>query len=168
MVSLTIYCFNPGFLANGPLITSDILTALFFLVSVGCLWRVFQRVTLFTTLASSLVLGGLFLSKMSAFLVLPMALLMALARLMVKRPLPVGLLRPQPVEKRWRQAAVFAAVFLTHALVVVVLVWASCSFRYGVAPASAAPPARMFPPWEEVLSDGGVVPAAVQFARSVC
>jgi len=51
VVSLLLFVLDPTVLANGPLMTSDMAGALFFLLSVGCLWDVLHRISPGTILA---------------------------------------------------------------------------------------------------------------------
>ena len=92
MISLVVYVFSPTLLAHSALITSDLTATLAFVVSLGCLWMVFHRVSLGTLFASALAMGALFISKMSAALILPTALILLAIRLCRGRP-KLGLAR---------------------------------------------------------------------------
>ena len=81
MVSLLAYATNPTILANGSLATSDLAAAMFFAASVGCLWRMFHRLSPSSFVCCWLALAGLFLSKMSAWLIVPMGVAMLMLRL---------------------------------------------------------------------------------------
>jgi len=118
MLALLLFVLNPTVLANGPLMTSDLAAALFFLASVGSLWRVLQRITIGRVLLSGLCVGGLFVSKMSALLIVPMALVLVAVRLIDGRPLPVALGPSREELRRSRQALIFVAVGVVHVLVV--------------------------------------------------
>ena len=72
MISLLAYATNPTILANGSLATSDLAAAAFFTASVGCLWKMFHKLSPGSFVCSWLALAGLFLSKMSAWLIVPM------------------------------------------------------------------------------------------------
>ena len=58
-VSLVAYAFNPHILAHARLMTSDLITALFFLASVWALWSMLQRLTALRLLLSALAVTGL-------------------------------------------------------------------------------------------------------------
>ena len=88
-LSLTLFVICPTLLANGPLITADTATSLFFLASLPALWWVLHEITPGSLIVGGLVLGGLFLSKYSAVIIVPVAGLLVLLRLADGRPLPV-------------------------------------------------------------------------------
>ncbi|HEY1107250.1 MAG TPA: hypothetical protein VGE76_01420 [Opitutaceae bacterium] len=148
MISLLLYALSPIVLANGALMTSDLPTALGFVASLGCIWALLQRVTLVRVVGGVLAIAGLFLAKMSAPLVIPMAALLAAARLIDGRPWPVG---RWLLARRLHQAAALAVLVLIQTLGVVVLVWAAYGFRYSAFAAEIPGPQRFKEPWEWYL-----------------
>lgn len=149
MISLLLYALSPIMLANGALMTSDLSTALGFIASLGCIWALLQRVTLVRVLGGTLAIAGLFLAKMSAPLLLPMALLLATVRLADGRPLPVG---RWMLASRLQQAATLATIALVQTLGVVLLVWAAYGFRYTAFSTQVPGPAEFKEPWEWYLN----------------
>ena len=91
MLSLLLFVLNPTVLANGALMTSDTAAALFLAASAWAIWTALERLTLGRVLLSALIMGALFLTKMSALLIVPVALLLVGARLADGRPLGVSL-----------------------------------------------------------------------------
>ena len=156
MVSLLLFALNPTILANGALMTSDTAAALFFLGSTCALWGVLARVTPGRVLLSALLLSGLFLTKVSALLIVPIAALAAAARLVDGRPIDVTF-GPwgRSLATRGCQALALAAVALLHAVAVVALIWASYGFRYSAFSDGAG---RFRQPWEYLLAKPGPVP----------
>lgn len=129
-LTLLLCVFSPMLLANGPLITSDIAASLFFLAAVGAYWRLLHRVTAWTTLLSGAATAGLFLSKMSAVLLVPIAGVLLIARLASAAPLSLALPRPREVAARGRRAAILFAATVAQALVAWLLIWGAYGFRY--------------------------------------
>jgi hypothetical protein len=130
-LSLLLFVFSPTILANGALMTADTAVSLFFLASIGSLWLMLHRLTAGRVLLSALVMGGLFVSKMSAPLIVPVALTLLAARLLARQPLPVEIGSPRGViVGPGRQALAFAAAAVIHLLVVLVVVWGCHGFRY--------------------------------------
>ena len=151
LLSLLLFVLSPTFLANGALITTDTAVSLFFLAAAGGIWAVLHRVTTARLLVSALALGALFVTKMSAPLIVPVALLLLAARLAARRPLPV-VLGPwrRTLTHRGEQALAFAGAALVHGLVVVVAIWASFGFRFAsLSPAGGA--GQLFHRWELLL-----------------
>lgn len=131
MLSLMLYALNPAVLANGPLVTSDMAAALFFVLALWAAWEMLSRLTAWTVLAGGLAMGGLFVSKFSAPLAVPMALTLAAVRLAVGRPLPVRWAgKSFDLVGRGRQAAALALAVLANAAIVVVVIWTFYGFRY--------------------------------------
>jgi hypothetical protein len=130
-VSLLLFVFSPTFLAHGPLVTSDMSAALFFTASAWALWTVLHRVIPISMLAAAVLVAGVFLSKLSGPILIPIALLMVTVRLIDGRPLAIEWRgRRHEYAGRLRQAAVFAGVAVAIGLVVWTLIWASYGFRY--------------------------------------
>ena len=154
-LSLLLYVLSPTILANGALMTSDMAVALFFAASVGALWRLMQRITPGRLLLSAAMIGALVLSKISALLVCPMAVLLVAARLADGRPLPVTIGRAGELAGRARQAGALFFAALFHVVVVVVMVWGVYGFRYSALAGTQDQHGRFALPWEYVLAKPG-------------
>lgn len=140
LVSLLLVALSPTVLANGALITSDTACTLLFLAATLAWWTVLHRVSPRNVLVSGLALGALFIAKMSALLILPIAAILAIARLCRDEPLLVELGGRWPIVRRARQAAIFVALGLAHAAAAIVVIWAAYGFRYSAfAPGSPDP-----------------------------
>jgi hypothetical protein len=165
-VSLSLFVFSPTTLANGGLATSDMFAAGFFALAVWALWTLLHRVTIWTVLASLAATSALFLSKMSAPLLVPMALGMAGIRLASSHPVVVAVRAPRrEVQGRRTQAAMFAGLALLHAVAVFVVLWAFYGFRYD-AFANARGQDAFIDPWPQLLGGiGGPVLHVVEWAR---
>ena len=130
-VSLALFVFSPTFLAHGPLVTSDMASALFFTAATGAMWIVLHRVTPITVMGAAVLLAAAFLSKLSAPILLPVALVMVIVRSIDGRPLLVGL-RGNLVAYGGpaRQSAILVGVAVVLGLATYTLIWASFGFRY--------------------------------------
>jgi len=155
LVSLALYCLCPSVLAHAGLVTADLMAAATFFAAATTLWWVLARVTLLRLSISSLCFAALLLTKMSAVLILPLGVILALARLLDGRPLPVRLLawRTRLVSRR-SQAAMVAGVALVHMFVAVTLIWACFGCRYSATPAGDAGQA-MFERRFQTIRHGG-------------
>lgn len=130
-VSLLLFVFSPTFLAHGPLVTSDMAAALFFSAAVAAIWSALHRITAATVLGAAVLLAGAFLSKLSAPILVVVAVLMTIVRLIDGPPLAVGS-RGRFVEyaSRSHQLAVLFGTAVVVGLATWTLVWASFGFRY--------------------------------------
>ena len=88
-------------LANGFLILADMPAAFFFLAAVGTLWRLLHRVSLGTILLSWFTLSGLFLSKFTAPIVVPMGLALVAVRMFNPAPLELVLVAKRKFTAAW-------------------------------------------------------------------
>jgi 4-amino-4-deoxy-L-arabinose transferase-like glycosyltransferase len=165
VISLSLYVFNPTMLANGSLVTSDMAAALFFTASLWTLSIMVNKVTAATVLGSAFAMAGLFLSKFSAVLIIPVAVVLMGLQLFSRESVPAGVLRPVEVKAIWRRAAVFAGTVLVHAVIIVAVIWAFYGFRYS-AFATPNPLNELYPPWNKVANVQGAVPGTIQFLRS--
>lgn len=162
VISLALFVVNPTILANGALMTSDIACCLFFLGSTGALWITLQRITIPRILGSGLILGGLFVSKMSASLIIPIWLLLMVARLLAGSPLEVKL-GGSFFLTGFRQAAALLAVAIIQLCLVGITIWGFYGFRYS-AFSDAGSGRGQFPlQWEFVLGK----PAPISAIRLV-
>ncbi|MFH0981996.1 MAG: hypothetical protein V2A79_10695 [Planctomycetota bacterium] len=173
-VSLTLYTFSPTVLANGSLVTTDLAVSLFFFLSMGGLWWVLHRVSPASLLASAAALAGLFLSKMSAPLIIPTGLALMTVRLLSSEPLSIRFGRELRVVQRWKMALVFVAVMGWYVLAVGLAVWAAYGFRYQAMTSADANQERFFVPaslptgqtvWEFQGRGIPTTARAVQWAR---
>jgi len=130
MLSLALYVLNPTILANGALMTSDTAAALFFSAATWAWWRMLQQPTLLRVIVSALAMGGLFVSKMSCVLILPIALALVIARLIEGSPVLLQTRRLREARSRGAQVLVFSGVAIGHVLIVLLVIWTFYGFRY--------------------------------------
>ncbi len=129
LVSAALTAFCPTVLANAPLVTSDAVAAIFFLLTTALLWRLLHRITPGSLCAASLGMGCLALSKMSAPLIAPVAGMLLCLRLLRRAPLTVRMFgRGRRISGRLRQAAVMACALAAAGLASVVMIWAAFGF----------------------------------------
>jgi hypothetical protein len=149
-------------LAHAGLVTADLMASATFFASTTALWWLLARITPLRLLASALSVSALLLTKMSAMLVFPLAAILALARLLDGRPLPVRL-GPWRIDlvRRGGQATVIAGAALVHALVAAALIWACFGFRFSASPPGGAPAARLERHFEKLRLRGGPAVKAV-------
>ncbi len=166
LISATLYCFSTAILANGRLGTSDLTVALFFLASVGCLWHMLHRFTPLSVVTSAVVMGLLFVAKMSAILILPMVALLVAIRLASRRPLVVLLGRSRHWEVgRLGQVGLLSGAAVVHALAVVLVIWASFGFRYAAVHPDLGGQAKIDAAWDRVLEKPFPLRGPITFAR---
>lgn len=134
LLALTLYALSPTVLALTPLMTSDLAAALGFTLAVALVWRSMHQVSVGTVFLGGVAAGLLALAKMSAPLLAPMAVLLALLRVAVGAPLWVTWgHRRWRVRPRLELAGVVALVLLAQFMLVVVLIWGAFGFRYQAA-----------------------------------
>jgi hypothetical protein len=151
MISLLLYVLNPSILANGALMTTDMAVTLLFLAATWAWWRMLHRLTVGRLIVSGLTMGALFISKMSAVLIIPIALTLLVARLINNTPLPVGCFGLKDLPSRSSRALAFAVAIVAHTIIVLIVVWASYGFRYSAFSPRMPEGRWTSETWEKVL-----------------
>jgi hypothetical protein len=151
-LSLLLYVLSPTVLANGALMLSDMAVSCMFLASLWLIWRVMDEVRPGRLLLSSVVLGALLLTKVSALLVVPVAAVLVAVRIAGSRSLTVSIggFRRTLTSRPARLAALLAAAAV-HAAVAWAVIWACYGFRYSAFADRAPASGRFGSPWEFVL-----------------
>jgi hypothetical protein len=166
VLSLLLAVFSPNLLAYGPLMTSDAALALSLGAALACLWTAFHRATPCSVLGSGLVSGMLFVSKFSAVVFVPMALILLAVRIVDGRALRVRCCRRwRRIESRGHQLAALGAVLGVHAALVCAVIWASYGFRYAAFGAIGPADSRLMESWEALLDTPGPVAPLLAAAR---
>ena len=164
LMSLALFAFSPALLAHGFLVTSDLASALFFTASVAGLWRLLHRVSIATLGTAWFALSGLFLSKFSAPMIVPIGLILLAVRLANRAPLKIGIGEGRALHGRARQLVVLVGVAGMLVLGVAGSIWASYGFRYSlVNPALAENAASV--PWQDVETSSATLERAIYVAR---
>jgi hypothetical protein len=146
LVSLAACTLCPTLLAHGPLMTSDTCVTFFLLAAVTAVWGVLHRLDGPRLAACAAALGGLFLAKFSAVLVLPMAAVLVGVRLLNPAPLTVAWRGKQwQVRTRLGQVLAAAAAAGACAAASVALVWLAFGLRYSAFNTEMLPEGRFHP-----------------------
>jgi 4-amino-4-deoxy-L-arabinose transferase-like glycosyltransferase len=132
--AIAAFSFDPNFLAHGPLVKNDVISALAFLLFAASVWLFGQRVTVTRFLAVGLFMGLAFMVKFSGFLVIPILAILLLARSMIPNAWPVG---PFMADNIKRRLAFSAGAILVGVLFVWLFTWASYDFRFLPSPGSS-------------------------------
>jgi hypothetical protein len=165
-VSLVAYAFNPQILAHARLMTSDLMSALFFLASVWALWGMLQRLTTLRLLLSALAVSGLLLSKMSAVLIIPMGLLLLVLRLWRGGPWPVRLPGwSRELSSRRAQLGAAGMALLIHVVMAWALLWTFYGLHYSAFHTQRSATDQFEAGVPNLLGSEGPVGSAVQFAQ---
>jgi hypothetical protein len=165
-VSLVLFAFCPSVLGHAPLVDSDTMGALFFLASMGSVWRLLHRVNPANLLLAGFSLAGVFLAKASGVLILPTGAMLLLIRLCKAEPIEVQWRGVRRVAGTLPKLAVMAAVMAVEALLACLGIWAAFGFRYS-AFADGLSLNKLFPNgWEYALQNPGMVSGVVQHLRT--
>jgi len=177
LLALTLYAFSPTMLAHGRLVTTDLAAALFFIASLAAVWWLLHHLRPLSVLVGALTLACLFLSKMSAVIIIPVGLLLMALRLIRGDPLPLSWRGKQrEIRGRLAQLGCFLAVLVLWVATAYTAIWAAYGFRYSamVNPDPekehlytnlAIPPGKSL--WEHVLRDSPEAPISDSFKRAI-
>ncbi|GHB97229.1 ArnT family glycosyltransferase [Cerasicoccus arenae] len=163
-LALTLYCFNPDFLAHGRLVTSDVLGAGAFLGAIWALSWLLKRISWLSIGLTGVAFGLLAVSKYYAVLMVPMVLLLVAAQLYYTKETPL-LLRGERVLQGWtsRLGAMIGALVATGLIAWIVL-WSFYGFRY-TAFNDDLHYGQFFESWEKLQPDNELIGAGIDLAR---
>lgn len=165
LFSLLLYAFCPNMLAHGSLITSDLMLSLTLTASVWCWWLMLHRPTAFTVLRSAAAMALLFVSKMSAVLVLPMALALLTVRLIAQQRAIKANEPMAGAESGALSPVTVAGAAAVHAAVIVVVIWAFFGFHYSIFGPDGHPDDRTYYDWNVLLAEAGPARPVLELAR---
>jgi hypothetical protein len=166
LCSLLLAATDPNLLAHAPLVTSDLAATLFLFLAVGAIWRILHGPSTAVVAWSSIAASALFLSKMSAGILVPIALLLMLLRLARGGDLPLRAFgRERVLQGRVAMLGAFGAVALVHLVTVVVIVWAAFGFRYEAFHAGRSPQEQFEAGLPNLLGTGSWVGSGVAAAQ---
>ncbi|MET0555498.1 MAG: glycosyltransferase family 39 protein [Vicinamibacteria bacterium] len=188
-LALALAAFDPGLLAHGHYVTTDLPMTLAALLALGTFARLLRAVTPGRVAVAAAALAVVFLVKLSAFIVLPALVVMAAAAVWRDVPLHVALepvLAGREIATRAGRALALAALAAVLALAAWAGLWAGYGFRYAAAAGPDAASAVVYPralygppyprdrdeAWALLLRDGrtgrprgGIDVAVLQLAR---
>jgi hypothetical protein len=166
LIAETAAAFDPNLLAHSALVTSDVAATFFFTATLWSCWRLFQKISPARLTIAALSLSGLFLTKFSAPIVLPVLATMSILQVFSQDEIAisVGKFRTALTETR-KKFCTMGGLWLALGAAVVFVIWLSFSFRYS-ALTDYGPSRRVWDNcWSAILSDSGSVERAIYFAR---
>ena len=165
--SLILYAFCPTVLAHARLVTSDIAATLGFIASAWAIWHMLQKITVPRLLLSSLCLSLLFLSKMSAPMIIPMYLIMIAVKIRDCPELEIVLPghRILKLKTQASQLLAFISAGIINVIVIAFFIWMSFGFRYSMMNDDTGKRAIMEENWQNILKDSGFSGKVVDFSR---
>ena len=167
LLAETVAAFDPNFLAHSALVASDVPAAFFFTAAVWSSWRLFQKISPATLTTAALSLAGLFLTKFSAPIVLPVLGAASILQIFSGRyiKLRLGRIETELVEK-WKKACAIGGSWLLLAATVFFAIWLSFSFRYSAWTNNESLHEGTTWHWNYLLEDRGTFESAARFARA--
>jgi len=167
LIAEILVAFDPNFLAHSPLVDSDAPAALFFTATVWTCWRLFTKITLYRFVLAALSLSGLFLTKFSAALVLPILGAMTILQIFSANEIEIDFARfKATLNKRWNKVRAIGACWLFLGAVLFFSIWASCSFRYSAWANNDLNHEGTSWHWNYLLEDSSLFETSVGFARA--
>ena len=159
LFSAAVFCWSPLVLAHGFLATSDMAATCFFLLSLGSFWWALRRGGWWRILLSGGAMAGLFLSKMSGPVILPVVVILIVLDVFVQE---------QRVWGVWgRRGLRDVGILLVQGVVGWVLMWGAYGFSFSAMRDSPVGSGETLHPddWEWALHDPTAGLAAVRWAR---
>ena len=128
VLALTLFSFDPNFIAHSGLVTTDVGITVFMFGAMYFLWRTLRNLAASNVVVLNLFLGLAFVTKYSAVLLIPLFILMGLARVFSSEPWTI--FGRQQAMTRGRRALVFASLILGCAGATYLMIWGTYGFRY--------------------------------------
>jgi len=159
MLSLGLAAFWPALVAHGPLATSDACGALFFTLGTWSLWNLVNRISVGSLTAACVSVALAAIAKHSCVLLVPLTALFVVIQAASRQPLHLSLVGASTTfTGRWGKAAALTASLIGPLISAMLVIWASCSFRYRVfAPGAAAAELFRFPTLGDCVGYAGAV-----------
>ena len=166
LIAATLTAFDPNFLAHSALVDSDVPAAFFFTATLWTSWRLLQKITPARLLLTGLSLSGLFLTKFSAPIVLPILGVVSILQIFSATDLKLRVVRFElAMREHWKKALGIATAWFVVFAIVITAIWGSCTFRYS-AWANAAPGYEEDAwHWSYVLEKRETLERTISFAR---
>ncbi|HET9857310.1 MAG TPA: glycosyltransferase family 39 protein [Chthoniobacterales bacterium] len=166
LLAETIAAFDPNFLAHSALVASDIPAAFFFTATAWSSWRLVQKISATTLAVAALSLAGLFLTKFSAPIVLPVIGMMSILQIFSGRQINLELGRFRTVlAAKWKKACAIGVSSIVLGATVLLAIWLSFSFRYSAWTNNESSHENTKWHWNYLVEDGGTFAGAVNLAR---
>lgn len=133
LLALSLYALCPEILAHAGFATSDMAVAMAFTLVLICIWNVLNKITLRNIVFSSLTLSLLFVSKFSAFIIVPVYLLLILIRLRNKKRVKcVFFTFRMIIDTQAKQILSYSAVLLVNLIFILFFIWMCYGFRFSM------------------------------------
>jgi hypothetical protein len=140
LLSLFLYISCPEILAHAGFATSDMATTMTFTLALICIWNVLNRITVGNIIFSSLALSLLFVSKFSAFIIIPVYLILIFIRLRNSRPPECVIFSRKIIwDTQAKQVLSYSVVLLVNLSFILFFIWLSYGFRFSMLNNSDAP-----------------------------
>jgi len=150
LLSLLLYALCPVMLAHAAMVTTDLSLAFTLSAATAAVWRLLHRVTWGALALGGAAVGLLFLAKLTAVLIVPIAGALLALRLARNEPWRVELGGvPRALTGRGRQLLLAAGLLAFHAAAAAAFIWAHYEFRF----AGSSAPADTGLAWTEVPAD---------------
>jgi hypothetical protein len=131
-LSTMLFCFDPNFIANSGLVTTDVGVTLLMFATVWFFWRVCRKFSWMDVGAFAICFGLAQTAKFSALLLVPIIIVIALLH-------------------GWRQLPRMALAIGIAGLTAFIVIWAVYGFRFSMA----VDPAAGRPPIQRLVDEGG-------------
>jgi hypothetical protein len=133
LLSLALYLICPEILAHSGFATSDMAVAMAFILTLICIWNVLDKITVKNIIFSSLALALLFVSKFSAFIIIPVYLILIFVRLRDKKPVEFMFFSRRIInDTQLKQLLSYSAVLLVNLIFILFFIWMSYGFRFSM------------------------------------
>lgn len=166
LMAETVAAFDPNFLAHSALVTSDVPAAFFFTATIWTSWWLLQKMSPLRFTFAALSLSGLFLTKFSALIVLPVLGMISVWQIFSQHEIALQFGRIQKtLTEKWRKASAIGVTWIFLGATAFVAIWLSFSFRYAAWTNNDSVHENTKWHWNYLLEDRGAFAKTVGFLR---
>jgi len=165
LFSLALYSISPTMLAHGPLVTSDVTSALGIVLACWAWWTHLERPSVATLMLSAFAAAVAAIAKFSAAVLPPLFVVLAVWKLWAEPTWTVQWRGKRELRGFVARSTWIAMAALVHALVAGFVIWAAFDFRFAAAGPDMPEMAQFYRLWSDILPAEGALRSVLNTMR---
>ena len=166
LISLGLFVLSPTIMANSRFVTSDLYSSLFFFLAAWSFQILLERFTLLRLTAMSISVALLFLSKMSAPIIIPVILILIGCKISKRTPWRGKFFKSYfKIKGQWKQALCFSGALIVAGIVSFIAMWGTFGFRYSMLSDDKGH-TLIEKNWKEILKADGIPQKTISFTKA--
>ena len=130
IAALFLFCLDPNIIGHATIVQTDVPFALVFFAATFFYWRSLSELTWFNLLATAILFALAAVTKFSFVIILPMWVVLGLAKILGAEPLRSPITDPPEISGRWRRVALVATILSLSVMLAYLAIWTIYQFRF--------------------------------------